>query len=169
VVIQEALLLGRGACGSDISTDMVSAAEQNIEWLQTQVARTFLYCQIHQADATEVELPDGPLAIVSEGFLGPNQTSRPDQKAYETLKSDLGNLYSRALQNWAGQLPAGAEVTITMPYWHTQDGWRGLDIIDRLPDLGYTLRVLKHVDSRQLVYRRPDQLVGRQLLLLRKS
>jgi tRNA G10 N-methylase Trm11 len=166
VVLQEALLLERAAGGSDLAPDMVAATTANLAWLRTQ--RTGLpQASATEADARRVKLPKSPLAIVSEGFLGPHLT-KPPTTELKTMQKELGALYSDSLINWGKQLAADSEVTITTPIWNTAQGWQGLDIIDRLPDLGYDLRSFARVNPRKLVYRRPQQIVGRQLLLLRK-
>jgi tRNA G10 N-methylase Trm11 len=167
VVLQEALLLNRTVAGSDIAPEMVTATTDNLAWLRRQ--RTDLPLEtVALADAQEVQLPSQPLAIVSEGYLGPHLVKLPTASELKTLQQELEALYSKSLGSWSRQLPASTEVTITLPIWHTDRGWHGLDIIDRLPDLGYDLRSFAHTNSRKMVYRRPQQIVGRQLLSLRK-
>ncbi len=167
VILQEALLLGRAARGSDISAEMLTASRENLTWLGSQ--RTDLPAwKIDEADARQLRLPDEPLAIVSEGYLGPNMSKQPTQAEVITIQHELEALYADSLSNWAEQLPGNAEVSITLPMWQTAKGWQKLAIIDRLPDLGYNLESFHHVDSRKLDYHRPNQIVGRQLLILRK-
>jgi hypothetical protein len=115
-----------------------------------------------------VELP-AEYAIVSEGYLNTNQTKPPTLAEFEVLRASSEALYRECLAHWRGQLPKGGEVTITVPVWKTTAGWRGLDLVDQVGDLGYTLKVLSHVNTRKLIYRRPDQIVGRQLLVMRTT
>jgi tRNA G10 N-methylase Trm11 len=167
VVLQEALLLGRQANGSDSSEAMVAATQENLDWLhglRPELPRG----TATRADAREVKLPTEPLAIVSEGYLGPNLNSIPKADQLKELQVELSTLYTEALCHWHGQLPPGAEIAITAPVWRVHGGREDTGIIDRLPDLGYTLSSFAHCNSRDLVYRRPDQTVGRQLLILRK-
>ncbi len=168
VVLQESLLLGRDALGSDTAQEMVQATRANLEWLgrmRSGLPEWSVSCH----DARTVRIQKSPLAIVSEGYLGPNLVAPPDASRYRELASPLQELYASSLLNWAGQIPAGTDVTITAPVWNTTKGWRGLDLVDQLPDMGYTLRSFAHADSRALVYRRTGQMVGRQLLILRKN
>ena len=167
VVLQEALLLGRAAAGSDIAPDMTAATTDNLAWLRRQ-RPDLPPASVTTADATSLTLPDEPLAIVSEGYLGPNLTKSPTAKELPALKRDLGKLYADSLRHWQPQLPPSAEVSLTVPMWRSGSAWQGLDIVDRLPDLGYTLRSFAHADSSALAYHRPNQIVGRQLLILRK-
>ena len=168
VVLQEAVLMGRPAGGSDISPDMVRATTENMQWLQKLQPDIPPWYAIEH-DAATVTLPRQPIAIVTEGYLGPNQTKRPDAQATRQLKAELLPIFTESLKNWSSQLDTGSCVTITTPLWQTRTGWEGLEIIDQLPDLGYTLKRFQHVRSNNLAYRRPNQYVGRQLLILRKQ
>lgn len=168
VVLQEALLLGRKAAGSDLAPAMVASSRENLEWLRRHRPE-LPEVPVGEADAREVQLPDPPLAVVSEGYLGPHLSHPPTSEKLDSLQKELTSLYAASLRNWAGQIPSGTDVTLTAPVWRTAAGWQPLGIIDRLPDLGYTLRSFQLVDSRNLVYRRPQQVVGRQLILARKQ
>lgn len=167
VVLQEALLMGRGAGGSDLATDMVAASKENLSWLEPERGITSDSWSISHADATKVVLPDAPLAIVSEGYLGPNLSKTPSLGEITALRADLRELYIAALTNWSQQLPSGASVTITAPVW--QNGRETLELVDQIEKIGYSFKDFTTVNSRQLIYRRPDQQVGRQLLVLRKQ
>lgn len=167
VVLQEALLMGRPASGSDLSEEMVAATLANLEWLRGAVADELPASGAGLSDARHVSLPAG-CAIVSEGYLGPNLSRSPALAELATMNKDLLALYSQSLQNWAGQLAPGADVSICVPAWRVGKAWQYLGLVDELPRLGYTLKGFKHVPS-PLLYARDDQVVGRQLLLLRKN
>ena len=166
VVLQEALLLGRQAQGSDITAEMVAATEKNLQWLDGQ--KSIAPWSVTLADARQVSLPKSPVAIVSEGYLGPNLSKLPSGMELKRLQQDTLDLYQQSLKHWRSQLSRDAEITITIPVWRAQDGWKTTGIVDRLSDLGYTLKRFECADSSRLIYRRPQQIVGRQLLLLRK-
>lgn len=139
----------------------------NLRWLQEK-RKDLVNWSVHEADARVVMLPHESLAIVSEGYLGQNFSKKPDQNTVKQLCNELGSLYITTLQSFYGQLEPGSDVSITIPVWNTAIGWLRLEIIDPVTDMGYTLRSFAHCDSRNLIYRRPNQIVGRQLLLLRK-
>lgn len=167
VIPQEALLMGRAASGSDLSEEMVEATRTNLAWLPEYAGGPLPDWTVEKADARQVPIPEGA-AVVSEGYLGPNQSRpvRPDEA--EALRPELLELYTEALSSWAARLPPGAEVSICAPAWRTKDGWVYLGIVDELPRLGYTFKRFLHVRT-PLLYSRPDQFVGRQLLLLSRS
>lgn len=167
VVLQEALLLGRSVAGSDLEPDMTASTHENIDWLRKKLPNLPAPLEITATDARNVTFPDEPLAIVSEGYLGTPQLRKPDQHQAARLASEADELFGDALRHWRGQLPPDTEVTITIPHWQTTQKPVPTPIIDRLTDLGYTLRSFAHVDAQRLIYRRPDQIVGRQLLVMR--
>lgn len=177
VVLQEARLLGRSAVGSDLAPEMVSASRQNMVWLDGEVANrhggTLPDWSVEgPVDARTVQLPQDA-AVVSEGYLGPNLTKSPTLPELGRIKAELLALYREALANFARQLPAGGEVSMTAPAWRMGREWSYLGIVDELSDLGYTLKGFKHVSvshfQSPMLYARDDQVVGRQLLLLRKN
>jgi len=166
VVLQEARLLGRVADGSDLAGEMVEATRTNMLWLDRQVDGPLPDFRVELVDAKAVRLPEG-CAVVSEGYLGPNLTHSPTLRALEPIRQDLLALYRDCLQNWAKQLASGAEVSLCVPAWRVDRTWRYLGLVDELAGLGYTLKSFRDVRV-PLLYAREDQVVGRQLLLLRK-
>jgi len=167
VIPQEALLSGRNTLGSDLSPEMIAASTQNLAWLEVQRPDVAGNWQIDgPADARELKLPAG-CAVVSEGYLGPNMIHEPTGPQLAIIKAELRELYLGALSSWAPQLPDGAEVSLCVPAWRQGKRWSYLDILDALPGLSYTMKVFKHAHE-PLLYARDDQIVGRQLLLIRK-
>ncbi len=167
VVLQEALLMGRRAVGSDLETEMVEATRTNLEWLASRSDKLPLW-DVSRADAREVRLPGEPLAIVSEGYLGPNLSGEVHRDNLREIIDPLLNLYRKTLANLASQLPSGAELALCAPAWHQKDVWRVLPIIDEIGDLGYTVKDFETVPHGPIVYGRPGQAVGRALILLKK-
>jgi tRNA G10 N-methylase Trm11 len=167
VILQEALLLGAKAWGSDAAVEMVEASRKNLTWLQLAVNSALPIWSVREADARDVRLvPDS--AVVSEGYLGPNLTRSPTPAEVAVMKRELLGLYVASLENWASQLAGGAHVSLCVPAWRVGRAWSYLGLVDELPRLGYTLRSFAYVRSPML-YARDDQTVGRQLLLLRKN
>ncbi len=168
VLLQEALLLHRSSCGSDLSPEMVAASKENMAWLAAKRPGLKPW-SVNRADARNVKLPTDELAVVSEGYLGQNFSRLATPADISKFQPVLLKLYSDCLVNFAWQLKTNSEVTITAPVWRTPKGWAELGLIDQLSDLGYSLKRFTHVESRALVYRRPNQFVGRQILVLKKK
>jgi len=168
VVLMEALLQGREVHGSDLAGEMVAATLTNLEWLddRPETPTPLPRWVIKQADAREVRLPEG-CAVVSEGYLGPNLSQSPTAGRLETIKSDILALYKQSLMSWAVQLPSGAEVTLCVPAWRMGKNWSEVGLVDELSRLGYTFKRFSHVRT-PLLYAREGQIVGRQVLFLRK-
>jgi tRNA G10 N-methylase Trm11 len=167
VVLQEALLLGREAHGTDLSEEMVEASSKNLPWLAGQLEATLPAWSVRKADARAARLPAGS-SVVTEGYLGPNLTGPPTISELGKMRHELLGLYRESLASWAKQLPPGAEVSVCLPAWRVGRTWHYLGLVDELPRLGYTLKSFEHVRT-PLLYAREDQVVGRQLLLLRKN
>jgi tRNA G10 N-methylase Trm11 len=166
VVLQEALLLGREACGTDLAPDMVAASRENLPWLEGEAGGLLPKWSVAEADVRTVKLPVG-CAVVSEGYLGPNLSRPPVPAELAKMRDELLKLYRAALSNFARQLLADGEVSICVPAWKVGTRWQYLGLVDELPDLGYTLKGFEAAPS-SLLYSRENQVVGRQLLLLRK-
>lgn len=168
VIPQEALLMGRPAAGSDLAQDMVEASQTNLKWLAESHPDLPVW-DITHADATDVQLSEGTWSIVSEGFLGPNLSRTPSEAEIMAMQRDLRELYSDALTNFAAQLPPGGALTITQPTWQAQNESITPLSVDLITDLGYTINRFAAPGTHLPIYRRPDQMVGRQLLILRKN
>ena len=168
VVLQEALLMGRAATGSDLEDEMRLATQTNLEWLGEHFDGILPAWSAAQADAQTVKLVDTAVAIVSEGFLGPNLTGEPHRDDLAGLTAPLLDLYRNTLRNLASQLSPGAELALCAPAWRIGKTWKVLPIVDEAVDLGYTVKVFKTVPRSPVVYGREGQAVGRALILLKK-
>lgn len=166
VVLQEARLLGRPSWGSDLSSHMVAASQENMRWLDERFPELPSW-SVTEADAQAVRLPPD-CSIVSEGYLGPNMVASPTAQRLEEIRRELRQLYVSVLRSWADQLAPGAAISICVPAWRVGSKWQPLDLVDELAHLGYTLRSFAHVPT-VLLYARDGQWVGRRLLLLRKN
>ena len=168
VVLQEALLLDRPSTGSDLEPNMVKATQTNLHWLQDQVKRQLPPWEVTATDARQAKLPPPPVAVVSEGYLGANYGTPPTTDQITKTRAEITKLYTEWLSHLLPQLPTSTHLAICAPVWQTGGQIYLTDILDRAIKLGYSLKQFQTVDSARLVYRRPDQAVGRQLLLLTK-
>lgn len=169
VVLQEALLMGYGAYGSDIDERMVRYARDNLQWLQdTMKARYPWY--LERGDAINHTWREPLDAIASETYLGPPLRNLPAPAELDGIVKDCDNLHRAFLRNLAPQLAPGTPLCLAIPAWQTSaNSFRHLPLIDDLADLGYNRVDFKHVRRSDLLYYREDQLVARELIVLTRK
>lgn len=170
VILQEAILMGRETIGSDLATEMIEATKKNMVWLEETHHVAATKAIVFAADARIAQVPKGDVAIVSEGYLGPNLMHSPTPGQLDRLIAPLRGLYREFLGNLAKQIVSGTEVSICAPAWRVDGYWEPLPLVDVLSDLGYTTKVFESSTESQSVpiYGRKDQIVGRALYLLIK-
>lgn len=169
VVLQEALLMGYSAYGTDIDPRMVEFTKKNLRWLVEKHPALEGGVTAEEADATSFAWP-GFSVIASEVFLGRPLAKLPDEDKLKQIISDANTITKKFLQNLAPQLKAGRIVCLAVPAWHRGDGrFVHLPVLDKLTDMGYNYSDFKHVRRQELIYFRPNQVVARQLVVLRKK
>ncbi|MCL2869689.1 hypothetical protein FWF48_02675 [Candidatus Saccharibacteria bacterium] len=168
VLLQEALLMGFTAYGSDISPKMVEYTTKNLEWLTSR--RRGYNWQIELGDATNYTWQAPISAVASEIYLGHPLSKAPASAKLNALKQECRSILVDFLTNLAPQITTGTPLCLAIPAWQIAPGkFERLDILDSLAQLGYNLTELKHVKQSDLIYYRKDQIVGRQLLVLTRS
>jgi tRNA G10 N-methylase Trm11 len=174
VVPMEVLLRGYGVLASDKSDKAVQGTEKNLEWLRKQekILKTVVPSTVWKQDATKPFMLDvKPDVIVTETSLGPNLRKRPLAKEAQSLRSENDHLQEAFLKNVAATLP-GVPLVCTWPVWYCSKGPVRLERIwTLLAKLGYEAVLPKGVvtslETPSLLYRRPEQFVGRELVLLK--
>lgn len=167
VILQEALLMGYAAYGSDIQAELVAMSEENLAWLRQQHPAGLPDSVLETGDATTHTWRKPIGAVVTEGYLGPALTTQPSPEELATLRADAQNLTLSFLKNLRSQLAPETPIVLTLPAWRIDQRFQRLDILDQILALGYTHRQFLPVQQADLLYSRPDQLVGRELLVLR--
>lgn len=169
VVLQEALLKGYSAYGSDLAEKMVDYSQQNLTWLRAH----------HEnLESSSVEAGDarnhrwsGPIdAVVCETYLGNPQTSIPNDTQLKQLRKESAHLITNFLTNLHSQLKPGTPIVLAIPAWKTKNGqFIDSPVVDSINRLGYTRTKLEHVSNADLIYYRPDQFVARRILVLTRQ
>lgn len=179
----ECLLRGWTALASDLSQRAVSGCEKNLEWLRKEmkIAKKDVPSAVWKHDAlkpfvTERGKPfspaDLPDAIVTETSLGPALESRPNLKEMMKLRTQNEELQAAFLRNAAATLP-GVPIVATWPVWYAAKEQIFLEKIWKAAAEAGFRPVLPpgavpSIPGRlSLLYRRPDQFVGREIVLLR--
>jgi tRNA G10 N-methylase Trm11 len=176
VILQEALLMGQEAIGSDINPRMMEYSKKNLEWLLAQgskvcpggVQTNRLY-SLSVADATKIKFDKRVNSIASEIFLGQPLSIRPSPETLERITKECGEILEKFLENARQQIKPGFRMCLAIPAWKTKNGYSHLITLDKLPNLGYNRVKFVHVSNEELVYHRPGQIVARELVVLERK
>lgn len=185
VIPMECLLRGWMVLASDSSQKAVDACKRNIAWTR----RTFALpaanipsaVSKHNAEkpfdfssTRDERLRCGPSVIVTETSLGPSLRARPSQQETQRLRTANEKLQAAFLRNAAASLP-GVPIVCTWPVWFLKTGPLFLEKVWKEAEKMGLQAVLPPEtpptsSSRPtLLYRRPDQYVGREIVLFRSS
>lgn len=175
VLLQEALLMGMDVEGSDIDPRMVEYTEANLKWI---TAKSSEICpgavkpstdySLKVADATNADYDVGVDVIACEAFLGKPLTSLPDENILNKIAGECDGILEGFLENISRQTKPGFRMCVAVPAWKTKSGFKHLPVLDHLTDMGYNRLSFVHVSDEQLIYHRPDQVVGRELIILER-
>ncbi len=164
-VLQEALLAGYDVVGTDLSQKMVDYTTENLSWLQSTFTTPGRVIDIHQADATTHHWPNSEklTTVVCETYLGQPFSAPPAPQKLAEVVGNCNHIITSFLTNIHPQLAPNTPLCIAVPAWYdTSDQATHLSLIKHLRQLGY-----HHLNRRMpLIYRRPDQVVARELLIL---
>lgn len=169
VVLQEALLMGYKAYGTDLSERIVGFARKNLEWL---IARCSLeeYVRLSTGDAQDFQWEQPIDAVAFEGYLGPPMSQAPAEIKLKQVISEVAPLYRNVLRNLSNQLQSGTPVVMAVPAWLRPGGhYQRLNILDEVGDLGYNVLKYKNLSQEDLLYFRDGQVVAREIIVLRKK
>ena len=164
-VLQEALLRGCDVVGSDLSQKMVDYTTENLSWLQSTFTAPGNVIDIHQADATTHRWPNGThlTAVVCETYLGQPFSAPPAPQKLAEVAGNCNHIITGFLTNIRPQLAPNTPLCIAVPAWYDASGHAThLPLIKNLQQLGYC-----QLNRTPLIYRRPDQIVARELLVLK--
>lgn len=188
VVLQEALLMGYRAYGTDVSERMVEYSQRNLEWLTGARgragtrkvaggagagsgagtgARDF---RVEVGDATKFSWQPPIGAVAAEVYLGPPMSAPPTEMKLKMVKQECGGILLGCLRNLAGQLTPGTPVVLAVPAWRRPNGaYERLNLLDEIEQLGYNVRSFKNLAQSDLLYHREQQVVAREIIVLRKK
>lgn len=183
VIPMEAMLRGWSVLASDASLKAVHGCEKNLEWLRRHSdtkksvvpSVVFKHNALQPFDFSAVRdtsLRRGPNVIVTESHLGPPLPSRPNAKEAAKMRTENEALQIAFLKNVAASLP-GVPVVVTWPVWYLKTGPLFLEKTWKaLAEIGFNPMLPPHTEPDiaghfSLLYRRPDQIVGREIVLLK--
>lgn len=164
VVLQEALLMGFNAYGTDLDKRMVEYSQANLEWLTSRQNVSGSY-KVSAGDATTTTWEPFH-GIAGETYLGRPFSAQPDPKVLQEVMQDVSFIHKKFLQNVARQTEPGFRMCIAVPAWKTSSGFKHLKTLDNLEELGYTRMEFVHAKAEDLIYHREGQVVARELVVL---
>ena len=165
-VLQEALLKRYDVCGSDLSQKMIDYTTENLAWLQSKYHITGTVRSLEQADAMTHQWPKAQQldAVVCETYLGQPFSAPPSPKKLHEVTGNCNHIITNFLRNIHSQLTPGTTLCIAVPAWRDAGcNLTHLPLIKDLETLGYTLQ------QPPLIYSRSDQVVVREILLLKTA
>jgi tRNA G10 N-methylase Trm11 len=169
VLLQEALLMGYQVIGSDIEPRMIDYSLQNLKWASEEFRKEAFDQELVPGDATSLNWLAKFDFVASEVYLGRPFTEKPAPEVLAQTVSDTNLIIKKFLNNVHGQLDPGARLCLAVPAWQTRPNeFKRLPLIDQISDLGYNLVKFEHSRS-PLIYFRPDQIVGRELLVITRK
>lgn len=181
-VLQEAALLGAHTLiGNDANKRAVTETTENLAWLSSA---TDLHpaVQLHSSDIRRLahKLTDPVNAIVTEPFLGPPLTGNEDRGRIRSVQAQLEQLYKEAFNVFKNILVPGGRVVFVQPvFFHGGEELflmnldaillNGFRILQPLPPEFVPTYVKDLTFRHTLLYHRPDQRLGREILILEKK
>lgn len=163
VVLQEALLMGYNAYGSDIEQRMIEYSGKNLTWLNSDGK-----WDLELADATKHKWRAFD-AVACETYLGKPLSREPDRELLHKIMSECDLIHRKFLENIGRQIKKGTRLCLAVPAWKTKNGFKHLPTLDKLKELGYTRVSFVHAPVRDMLYFREDQYVARELVVLTKD
>ncbi|HRQ87070.1 MAG TPA: methyltransferase domain-containing protein, partial [Candidatus Saccharibacteria bacterium] len=171
VLLQEALLMGYSVYGSDLNPKMVDYTKVNLQWLQKNNRHLGTVKDIREGDATTFSWKEAPKlqAVVCETYLGQPFSAPPSPAKLAEVRRTCNAIITSFLKNIGGQIPSGTPLCLAIPAWRDKNGhFSHLPLVQSLSELGYESATLTTVEPQQLLYFREDQVVARQLLVIKK-
>lgn len=176
-ILGEALLLGYQVIGADISAQVISKTQKNLEWLQKEYTLPLGLFRLLNHDAlhlTQVLSPSPIDVIVTEPFLGAPfeerrgilyQKAKPvTQKSVKNTIKGLEKMFIGGFKEWQKLLVPQGCLVIALPSI-TFDGQTTVvkSVIDNCENLGYTL------EQGPYEYARVGAIVKREIYIFRRK
>lgn len=166
VILQEALLMGYNAYGTDIEPRMIDYSTQNLEWLAVHKTTPLL----EVGDATDHQWAHPFSVVASETYLGRPLSNWPGADTLHQIIGTCNVIIEKFLKNIASQIQPGQRLCLAVPAWRGPQGQlHHLSLLDHLEKLGYNRLRFEHARDADLVYFRPEQLVARELLVITRK
>jgi tRNA G10 N-methylase Trm11 len=185
-ILQEAILMGYKAVGSDLEQKMIENSERNLEWFRNRYHVPPNRYKLFKAHAAEISLRIPTTfkisAIVTEGTLGPIYGKVPKKSEIASNFKSLSKLYEQVFKEFKKTLPEGGKVVISLPAYKQRTAeyefLPNLDfalnsdytILDPLPEfLQIKYKFLRVTERKSVIYDRKDQVVAREIFIFQNG
>jgi tRNA G10 N-methylase Trm11 len=186
-ILQEAILMGLRAVGSDLDQTAIENSEKNLEWFRNRYHVAPNRYKLMRSHAAEIsmQLQGSSLnisAVVTEGTLGPIYGKLPKKTQMVTNFKNLTKLYEQVFKELNKSLPDGARVVMCLPaYKVSQSDYEFMPTLDFATENGYTVsdpipealrtkyKFLRVTGRKSIVYDRKDQVVAREIVIFYKG
>lgn len=169
VLLQEAALMGNPVYGTDLAEKMIRYSRDNLNWLQ-DTYKTKVDWYLHEGDAIDTQWQSPIDAVASEAYLGQPFSAPPSPSKLTEVRGNCNHIIGAFLSNIAKQIEPGTPLVLAVPAWNDgKDNFTRLPLVNKVEDFGFERMTLDTVSTDKLIYFRPDQVVGRDLLLLVKK
>jgi tRNA (guanine10-N2)-dimethyltransferase len=182
-ILQEAALLGvQNLQGSDISAKAVADTEENFAWLTRHMPETgSTEFAVRELDASQLERAYGAATfdvVVTEPYLGPPQRGAPQGRVLLPLVSALSRQYTTWMQSISKVLKPNGRAVMVWPFYRVEPNGYFLQLQKAAHDAGFTIIAppkqlldaawFRSTPRGSVLYSRPDQIVGREIVVLQK-
>jgi tRNA G10 N-methylase Trm11 len=166
VILQEAVLIGHSAYGTDLSEKMISYSHDNLEWLAQGYHTQFDY-KLSAADAMTAKWQQPINAVVCETYLGQPFSAPPSPAKLTEVRENCNHIISEFLKNISSQIEPGTPMCIAVPAWRDKTGhFTHLPLIETVGRFGFKRHEFTNVSQNDMLYYRENQVVARELLVL---
>ncbi len=182
-ILQEAILMGFKAIGSDLEQKMIENSEKNLEWFRNRYHVSPGRYKLFKSNAAEIsiQIPNTKVAaIVTEGTLGPIYGKVPKKPEMEANFKNLAKLYEQVFKEFKKFIAKDTKVIMCLPAYKTSiSGYEQMPDLDFALNLGYTVldplpaelaakyRFLRVTPRKTIMYDRKDQVVAREIIIFK--
>ncbi len=168
VILQEASLMDYSAYGTDLEKRMIDYTRTNLEWLSTHGVNATPILEVGDATSHQWQHPFS--VVASETYLGHPLTNWPRPEKLREIIGTCNVIIQKFLANITTQIPAGTRLCLAVPAWQSPSGHiTHLPVLDQIEVLGYNRVSFSWANGQNMIYRRPEQLVARELLVITRK
>lgn len=168
VILQEAILINKSAYGTDLESRMIEYSKANLDWIVKDLGLQNRQIKLQVGDATTHTWDKTFSTIACEGYLGLPFAHMPSPDHLQESMQASNNIAKGFLKNVGKQVDSGFRMCIGLPAWHLPNSVKHLPCLEELQKLGWQRVRFEHAHPMDLIYRRDDQVVGRELVTLIK-